>query len=52
MDNNLTTKETARTAVGIILGMIEVFVVFGMLYWGIIGLTKETAKKVFGEYNG
>ena len=49
--DSLTTKETARTAIGIVLGIIEVFIMFGMLYWGIIGLTKETAKKVFGGQN-
>ena len=48
----MTNKDELVTAIGIILGTIEVILVFGMLYLGIIGLTKETAKKVFGGRNG
>ena len=44
----MTDKDRLVTAIGIILGTIEVILIFGMLYAGIIGLAKEVGKKIFG----
>jgi len=38
----------ARTVIGAILGIIEVSLLFGMLYAGLFGLTKEAINKLLG----
>ena len=45
----MTDKDKLVTAIGIILGTIEVILLFGMLYAGIVGLAKEVGKRVFGD---
>ena len=44
----MINKDGLVVTIGIILGTIEVILLFGMPYAGILGLTKEAGKRVFG----
>ena len=49
MVGRVTNSDKLETAVGIVLGFIEVMLLFGMLYIGIAGLIKEVGKKIFSS---
>ena len=44
----MSDRDAIRTIVGVMLGITEVALLFGMLYAGIFGITKEIAKKLLG----
>ena len=45
----MTDNDKLETAIGIVLGFIEVVLLFGTLYVGIAGLMKEVGKKIFSS---
>ena len=45
----MTDNDKLETTVGIILGFVEVVLLFGTLYVGIAGLMKEVGKKIFSS---